>query len=197
MKQKSCHFKENKLTSYSYIIASTLLGSILAAHGLMANDLTTLIPSMLISPIGSLLIDVSSYSHFNVVPYTYIVNSICIIFILTILMGYILSKINNIFNYYKLPSKYMIKKLKKKDLIIGAIIACVCAFAFPYAIVNNVTELLISIGIATALLPPLVVVGLFLGINKNIKDLWVPIVLLIINASFLYLGITFSLYYYC
>ena len=112
-------------------------------------------------------------------------------------MGYVLSKINTDFNYYKLPSKFMMNKLKKEDLIVGAIIACICAFAFPYAIVNNVTELLISIGIATALLPPLVVIGLFLGINKHINELWIPLVLLIINAGFLYLGITFSLYYYC
>ena len=38
------------------VIINTGLASLLASHGLLTNSITSLIPSMLISPIGSLLI---------------------------------------------------------------------------------------------------------------------------------------------
>ena len=37
-------------------IIKTLLASILASHGLINNTITSIIPSMLISPIGTILI---------------------------------------------------------------------------------------------------------------------------------------------
>ena len=58
MSIKECMSRFTNLESKSilHVIAKTILGSILASDGLLNDSLTALIPSMLISPIGSLLI---------------------------------------------------------------------------------------------------------------------------------------------
>ena len=53
----------------SSILARTVLASLLASNGLLNNNLTSLIPAMIISPIGSLLLDLTinfiSLTSFN------------------------------------------------------------------------------------------------------------------------------------
>lgn len=177
-----CLKEYNKIntTSFTSILTRTLLSSILAANGLINNSLTSLIPSMLISPIGSLLIDLSifgvskslsnSSKILNSIGTTSLIDMILLlllIIIITILLGALYGYIYTTYYQIQLPTREMENRDSNYKIIESAVIALLCAVAFPIAYRKKDVATLISIGIATSLLPPLTNIGVTIGTFYN------------------------------
>lgn len=160
----------------SYYIR-TFIASILAANGLFNDSLVTLIPSMIISPIGIFIMvlahDLSAFKikgddareavkkRLRGSPKVFIGMVIITIFI-GFLYGVIFSKFDK---DIKLPSKEMKSRSTSKGIFETFLIAIACVIALPWGFKNNDTTLLMAIGIATALLPPLVNIGINYGVH--------------------------------
>ena len=67
----------------------------------------------------------------------------------------------------KLPSKEMENRSNNKGLWESFLVAVVCAVALPKGFKHDDTALLMAIGIATALLPPLVNIGVTYGVHYS------------------------------
>ena len=163
-------FTKMETISNRHVLSKTILGSILASHGLINNSLTSLIPAMLISPIGSLLIkSATNIIELIINPKIGVINSFpiivkfVIVLMVTIGIGYAYGFGYNKYNPKDLPSKEMKARAEPSGLIEGTLIVIACAFAFPWASKHGDVTTLIAIGIATALLPPLVNIGLVQG----------------------------------
>tara|TARA_B100001057_G_C22599509_1_gene852183 strand:+ start:92 stop:838 length:747 start_codon:yes stop_codon:yes gene_type:complete len=168
----------------SSILARTVLASLLASNGLLNNNLTSLIPAMIISPIGSLLLDLTinfiSLTSFNLTAKSIKsigllnINKQLLSFLLIILLAIIIGVIyGNIYVRYKkveLPTKEMKSRMDKSAIIESIIIAVACSIALPISYIRKDVSTLISIAIATALLPPLVNIGIVLGTYYTHND---------------------------
>lgn len=187
----------------SQFIVSTILASVLSSHGLMKADITSLVASMLISPIGSFIImsgllfvnsAISNYQALLTKTMLYFV----IIVGITIIIGFLFGFFNKYHQWYPdAPTPYMTSRLQSGELKYTLLIAITCAVAFPVAVKHTYMELIIAIGIATALLPPLVNIGLFTGLWWHepekylpyLKKLWVSVALFCINFTCLLVGL--------
>lgn len=209
---KRCLIKYNNSnqTSITSVIFRTILAAFLSSNGLLNNLLTSIIPAMIISPLGSVLLDttiysISKYQYKNMNKITNSINTnsildmiflliICIL--LTILIGVIYGYIYITYQKKELPTEEMKKAQDNKHIIETIIIVFLCSITLPMAYKRKEISTLISIGIATALLPPIVNFGITIGTyiakpeyyenymeKKNIKS--------IINYSFKYSGIIF------
>ena len=105
-------FTKIETISNLHVLAKTLLGSVLASHGLINNSLTSLIPAMLISPIGSLLIkSATNIIELIINPKIAIKHSLpvllkfIIVSLVTLGVGYTYGYIYNKYNPTDLPSK--------------------------------------------------------------------------------------------
>ena len=108
---------------------------------------------------------------------TSISNSLLIIFT-TVIVGYIYGFIYAKLTETKLPTKEMKSRSKPDGLIESFVIAVACAFALPYGFENNEVSLLIGLGIAVSLLPPLVNIGVGYGAyhgDRENYDLETPV----------------------
>jgi hypothetical protein len=171
------------------IFNKTLLGSVLAADGLVNNSLTSLIPSMLISPLGSIIIRLATTKvNFN----RYIGILIAVI-IMSILCGYLYTKLFMLmFPDKKIPTKEMLARTEPNSLISNILIASVSTLSFNMATNQNDISTLIAIGIATSLLPPIVNIGSLYASNSiKIRDYIVTFSIFLINFCILYMGIRF------
>ena len=203
-------FVDKETSSISHIISKTILASVLASNGLLYNSMVSLIPSMLISPIGSLLISTATNivlmikGRINIRKKTllnFVIKSILIL-LLTIFIGFVYGYMHIKWTEKEiiLPTTEMKSRSSKQGLFGTGIIAIACAWAFPWAFFNQDIATMISIGIATALLPPLVNIGLTSGTyysNKSLyegKKHWITdsklygTIIFLINASALTLG---------
>ena len=188
-------------------ILKTLLASILASNGLINNSITSLIPSMLISPIGTILIElvvylISTKKYKNQT--SKMILKFIIIIITTISIGFIYGFIYvKKFKNKKLPSKEMKSRSNKDNLLESILIVLCCSISFSSAYINSDITTIISIGIATALLPPLVNIGLNYGVYKGNPDMYsdikyliqskkIGMLLFLINSIGLFSGV----YYY-
>lgn len=96
-----------------------------------------------------------------------------------------------------------------KDSIIESIIIVICcSLAFSNAYINSDITTIISIGIATALLPPLVNIGLNYGVYKGNPKMYIDktylskskkigIQLFLINSVGLFLGVLYYMIKNC
>lgn len=198
-------------------ILMAVLSSGLAAIGLATNSGTTILGSMLLSPISSLIIsnniiDIFKFKNikfkkkydkniFNV-----LLVIICLSLITSTALGYIFVKIENNYNKTKLfnwPTQEMKDRANPINSIYMIFIALICGLALPFSLIMNNGSKLIAIGIATALTPPLANIGLgislklykFFNKNKldnNINDfisnsIMVGSIIFLINMLLLYL----------
>lgn len=154
-----------------------ILSAILASIGLATNSQTTILGSMLFSPIGSLINKSNIYnflkSH-NVKTknkYQHWIIPLMVVITITITISFLFSKI---FSYYKNPftnkklnESWPTNEMKDRANPINAIymiaIALVCGIALPLSLIFNNNIRVVAIGIATALIPPLANIGLALG----------------------------------
>lgn len=164
-----------------------VLSSGLAAIGLATNSGTTILGSMLLSPISSLIvsnniIDIFKFKNikfkkkydkniFNV-----LLVIICLSLITSTALGYIFVKIENYYDKTKLfnwPTQEMKDRANPINSIYIIFIALICGLALPFSLIMNNGSKLIAIGIATALTPPLANIGLGISLklykffNKN------------------------------
>ena len=168
-------------------ILMAVLSSGLAAIGLATNSGTTILGSMLLSPISSLIvsnniIDIFKFKNikfkkkydkniFNV-----LLVIICLSLITSTALGYIFVKIENYYDKTKLfnwPTQEMKDRANPINSIYIIFIALICGLALPFSLIMNNGSKLIAIGIATALTPPLANIGLGISLklykffNKN------------------------------
>ena len=156
-----------------------ILSSILAAVGLATNSQTTILGSMLFSPIGS-LINLSNINHIlkvNKCPlkqkYTHWMLPLLMVIIISVLIsflfGKIISKANNPFTNEPLTKNWPTDEMKERANPINALymilIAGACSFALPLTILLNNSIRFVAIGIATALIPPLANIGIALSLD--------------------------------
>lgn len=181
---KSCIKEYNSIntTNFTSILTRTLLCSILASNGLLNNSITSLITAMIISPIGSLIIDLSfflvskilvtkkhvkilsSLGSTSLLPMLLLLLLIIIIIILiSILYGYFYTE------YYKidLPTKEMKSRGEHYIIFETILIAFACAIAFPSAFQKKDVSTLIAIAISTALAVPISNIGIYIGTYYN------------------------------
>ena len=198
-------------------VLMAILSSGLAAIGLATNSGTTILGSMLLSPISSLIIsnniiDIFKFKNikfkkkydkniFNV-----LLIIICLSLITSIILGYIFVIIES--NYKKTtlfnwPTQEMKDRANPINSIYMIFIALICGLALPFSLIMNNGSKLIAIGIATALTPPLANIGLGISLklykffNKNNLDneindfisnsIMVGSIIFLINILLLYL----------
>lgn len=163
-------------TSITSVIAKTILAAFLACNGLLNDLITSLIPSMIISPLGSLLLDTTIFSiskqtfkNSNMKNsigtksiYDMIFLFIFTIFI-TIAIGVIYGYIYVLKHAKDFPTETMVGAQDKNHIYETIIIVSLCTITLPLAYKRKDVATLISIGIATALLPPLANIGITIG----------------------------------
>ena len=164
----------------SPVLMSFVAGG-LASIGLATNSATTILGSMLLSPIGSLLnksniywllkkhrvtLD-KKYSHWIVPLIMVMIITIGVSFIL----GTIFSNLKNPFNGKPLTENWPTQEMKDRAEPINAIymifIALLCGIALPISIIMESGVRFVAIGIATALIPPLANVGLAFSFKED------------------------------
>ena len=144
-------------------ITSSIVGSILAALGIMSNDVTLLIPAMIIAPFGFVLNEASK----DIINYRLshsLVNIILFIFMImfAILVGFIFSK----YNSEKLEEdriKRFTNTNMKYHILIGLMLGSYTAYVTSVKDPGSIELLLWGVGIAISLLPPFVDVGIRMG----------------------------------
>ena len=158
------------------IVASTL-----ATIGLATNSQTTLIGSMLLSPIGALICKTILYSFLTQngvklnVKYQRWFLQIVMVLVITLIISFCLGKLfsvlKNPFTKEPLtkdwPTNEMRERAKPINAIYMIIIALMCGIALPISLINNSGTKLVAIGISTALIPPISNIGLSLSMDKN------------------------------
>ena len=198
--------KLNKSGSLQYYI-QLLIGSIICGTGFVTNSETTVIGSMLISPIGGLIMKFGKEGFQRKANISYkgqfIEYKLLAMFIIPILIG--------------LGCGYMFEQVADTSVVEGrgrtlmddprlfvgsGIIASSAALLFSWG--DEIT--MVGIGIATALLPPLVAIGFSLGKhykgNTNKTDLGLEDsgysgILFAINFFALYISVIIFNYYKC
>ena len=195
----------------SPILMSFVAGG-LASIGLATNSATTILGSMLLSPIGSLINKSNiywllkkhrvrmdkKYSHWILPLFMVMVLTIGISFIL----GTIFSNLKNPFNNKPLTENWPTQEMRDRAEPINAIymifIALLCGIALPISIIMESGVRFVAIGIATALIPPLANVGLAFsfkdsnnldkqyGMSYKDKAIIVGISIFLINTILLY-----------
>ena len=155
----------------------------LAAIGLATNSQTTILGSMLLSPIGSLINKSNLYwllKKNNIKlerKYSYWFVPLLFVILITILVSYIFglifSRLNNPFTKEKLtkewPTKEMLDRANPINSIYMIFIALLCGIALPISIIMNSGVRFVAIGIATALIPPLANIGLALSLDNDVS----------------------------
>ena len=162
-----------------------LISSGLASIGLATNSQTTILGSMLLSPIGDLINKNIIYNflienNYKIdIKYKKWFLQIVMVLLLTLLISYlfgiILQKLNNPFTNEKItkdwPTNEMLERAKPINAIYMIFIALLCGIALPIALMNKSGIKLVAIGIATALIPPIANIGLSLSLkNHNNND---------------------------
>lgn len=171
---------------YDQYFFRTLLGSVLASHGLINDSNVSLIASMIVSPIGMLLLisghdifallsgitdSISRKSSQNIKTRLTTFPLVALLIVsTTVIVGYIYGFIYAKLTDTKLPTKEIKSRSKPDGLIESFVIAVTCAFALPYGFENNEVSLIIGLGIAVALLPPLVNIGVAYGAYHGDKE---------------------------
>lgn len=165
-------------------ILFSVLSGILATIGLGTNSYSTIIGSMLLSPIGNLINVKNVYDILKEagVPVKRKYQSwiITLMFVIGIVIGigYIIGKIfilvKNPFTKESLTKEWPTKEMKDRanpmNIIYLLFIALTCAIALPLSILMNNPIRAVAIGIATALVPPLANIGLSLSMNRDTKE---------------------------
>lgn len=150
------------------------LGAIVAAVGLASNSSTAVIGSMLLSPLLSSVVHgvlygfLGQYIHVEQRE-SWIVELLKLI-LLTLVIGFVwglfFQVLKNPLDESSVPigDSWPTQEMSDRAQVSNALymipIALVCGIALPFAIRRNNTVALVGIGIATALLPPLVNIGI-------------------------------------
>jgi len=195
----------------SPILMSFVAGG-LASIGLATNSATTILGSMLLSPIGSLINKSNIYwllkKHRVTMDkkYSHWIFPLLMVMVLTIgisfLLGTIFSNLKNPFNNKPLTENWPTQEMRDRAEPINAIymifIALLCGIALPISIIMESGVRFVAIGIATALIPPLANVGLAFsfkdsnsldqqyGLSYKQKAIIVGISIFLINTILLY-----------
>jgi uncharacterized membrane protein len=161
-----------------------VISSSLASIGLATNSQTTILGSMLLSPIGSLI---NKSNIYNILKannvrlegkFQYWLKPLSVVIVITLIISYIFGKI---FSYMINPftGEYVNKdwpteEMKNRADPINAVymifIALLCGIALPMSILTNSGVRFVAIGIATALIPPLANIGISLSYTKHNKE---------------------------
>lgn len=159
----TCEYIVGNADSMAYF-AQILAGAVIAATGFATNSETTVIGSMLISPIGGLILKLGrSAANAKVDSAQYSpVKKLTMTFVIPVLVGMIMASLTN---HEPTDEQGVVKGRgydlsdNMKSLWAGAVVALAAAFLFSWA--EDVPS--VGIGIATALLPPMTAVGWYIG----------------------------------
>lgn len=160
-------------------ILFSFLSAILASIGLATDSYSTIIGSMLLSPIGNLITvkNVSDLLREASVPlkskYQNWIISIVVVVGIIVGVGYVVGKIfqaiRNPFTNKPVDENWPTNEMKSRadpmNVIYLIFIALTCAIALPLSTLMNSSVRLVAIGIATALVPPLANIGLSLSMR--------------------------------
>ena len=80
-----------KLPTYKYVILTTLLGSFLGIHGILTDKERLIIAAMIMSPVGTIVLELSKYLHFYKLSISKVLSYLAIIFGITFSLGYLTS----------------------------------------------------------------------------------------------------------
>lgn len=165
-------------------ILFSFLSAILASIGLATDSYSTIIGSMLLSPIGNLITLKNVYDLLleAKVPlkrkYQNWIISVIIVVIIIIGVSYLVGKIFqlviNPFTNEPVDKNWPTNEMKSRadpmNVIYLIFIALTCAIALPLSTLMNSSVRLVAIGIATALVPPLANIGLSLSISSKTNE---------------------------
>lgn len=165
-------------------ILFSFLSAILASIGLATDSYSTVIGSMLLSPIGNLITLKNVYDLLNEanVPLKrkYQNWKISILIVVAIIIGvsYLVGKIfrtmKNPFTNKPVDKDWPTNEMKSRadpmNVIYLIFIALTCAIALPLSTLMNSSVRLVAIGIATALVPPLANIGLSLSMRSKTPE---------------------------
>jgi uncharacterized membrane protein len=177
--------KELKDSHRSSPILMSFVAGGLASIGLATNSATTILGSMLLSPIGALINKSNIYWILNQnkvklnKKYSHWIFPLFMVILITIsisfLLGKIFMKLKNPFNGEKLSNNWPTKEMRERaepiNVIYMMFIALLCGIALPITIIMGSGVKFVAIGIATALIPPLANIGLAFALNdENNQD---------------------------
>ena len=161
-----------------------IISASLASIGLATNSQTTIIGSMLLSPIGSLITKNIIYTFLTKHNYKLdikykkwffqVVMVLLFTLVISYLMGRLLQKLKNPFTNEEVtkewPTSEMLDRAKPINAFYMILIALLCGIALPIALINNSSIKLVAIGIATALIPPIANTGIALSLQNNNEE---------------------------
>jgi uncharacterized membrane protein len=167
--------------SGSPFLSSVIAGS-LAALGLATDSTSTVLGSMLISPIGTFIIQANLQSFLK--QYNYRIKDLqyspwyiplLLVMISTISLSYLIGKLfihlNNPFTGEPLnknwPTHEMMARADPMSALYTIPVALLCGIILPLIVVNSNSVGFVAIGIATSLIPPLANIGLSLNFKYN------------------------------
>tara|TARA_X000000950_G_C13906820_1_gene657233 strand:+ start:2493 stop:3302 length:810 start_codon:yes stop_codon:yes gene_type:complete len=182
----------------------SFIASVLASIGLATNSQTTILGSMLLSPIGSLInknnvASLLTKRGYNVnKSYSHWIRPLIVVILIAIgvsyLFGLIFSKLVDPFTGEKVSKNWPTEEMKSRADPINAFymifIALVCGVALPMTILSNSSVKFVAIGIASALIPPLANIGISLSQNDSdyrSKSIKTGISIFLINVLLLWL----------
>ena len=153
-----------KDTSRPVLMLSTygvqlLIASVICSAGFLTNSETVVIGSMLISPIGAVLLDVNNPSTGgridSMMPWLKLLMSV----VVCTFVGFLAGLVTPVPDQSSAKGRGYDIARNRWLLFSGAVVAMMAGFIFRWSNIN----LNVGIGIATALLPPLVAIGYYGG----------------------------------
>jgi uncharacterized membrane protein len=162
---------------FSSIIAATL-----ASIGLATDSTATVIGSMLISPIGTFIVQSNLY-HFLKrnnykmpnLKYSPWYVPVLLVIVTTIVISYLIGKLfiqlNDPFTKEPLnknwPTNEMMMRSEPMAAVYSIPVALLCGIILPLIVINKNASGFVAVGIATSLIPPLANIGLALNFQYN------------------------------
>lgn len=182
----------------------SFIASVLASIGLATNSQTTILGSMLLSPIGSLINKnnvaslLASRGYTVNKSYSHWIRPLIVVIIIAItvsyLFGLIFSRFVDPFSGEKVTKNWPTEEMKSRAEPINAFymifIALVCGIALPMTILSNSSVKFVAIGIASALIPPLANIGISLSQDDSdyrSKSIKTGFLIFLINVLLLWL----------
>jgi uncharacterized membrane protein len=148
----------------------TLAGSIIAGYGLLGGSETTVIGSMLISPIGGKIVEIVFKMLKNNDP-TKSMTELMVMVVICVSVGYVMGTMIPIKSY---PQTMVARfdwmedfKQTKSALVTAVLGGMLLNMALAES--SGLSSVAVGVGIATALLPPLVNAGLLYAVKDVVK----------------------------
>lgn len=188
----------------SQLILYTLIGSIICAIGLLSDSQTVVVGTMLISPLGLVIVKLALSLLTNKMNFYKDLIIMILLVIVIYIIGFIIGHINSIYNLYNIPNNEMENRIKTQNLVLTHIlIAFLSGILLAHTTLKSDYITLTGVGIAISILPPIVSSGIYhnlyynFGDNENIRKGNLNLLISGINLLFIFITCLITMNFIC